>query len=457
MVNHLYLPRDPIQTFLNAYTLCEAHRSRIHNLLQGDNEQDDYGRRANELRTMLASGATPARLRRKLVRTTDNEILLSALALLTALARHIAQRHAAELSRYSQPYRSSAAFGDVPYWLALDRPCLLAKSIAKRPRKLDELHDRIGRYHEPLVVTAGQHQEWRLTRISVDRSLENQFASRIDSGKFFVTVSPLSYEGVIRGESHRRHPPQPPDAFHLTAIEPLDGQASALRKVLERAYAERAAILVLPELRMPPPLLDVAREFLRRQTLTGERGLLMVAAGSWHVEVDGRFYNRCVVLSHFGEELWWHDKLREFVVTEAKVAAAPDLFGRIGIGSGGGSEAIQRGLAIEFYDSVIGRVAAAICIGFFSPEVEPLLQASGANVFLVPKMTPSMGDIEDRSKALVRTQHAFTFAANCGCVGARAPSFCRWPEAGEWNIGRLDDGKLALLLDLNNLSVSIVD
>jgi predicted amidohydrolase len=232
---------------------------------------------------------------------------------------------------------------------------------------------------------------------------------------------------------------------------------AALQHVLERAYERRAAVLVLPELRMPPPLLEATRQFLRRQAITSERGILVVAAGSWHIDMPGgRRFNRCVVLDHEGEDLWLHDKLREYEITAQNVADKPDFYRPIGVGPGGAVEAIHRGQELQFYDSIIGRLAAAICVGFFSPDVQSLLLASGANLFLVPAMTPSITAIEACSEALVHTQLAYTLAANCGIVGPQAKSFCRWP-AGRDAVRSLDADKTLLTLDLNNTSIYDVD
>ncbi len=454
LLPHMFRVTDHIETFLNAFTLCTTHWNHIFNLLQNDDFSLQYGQIANELRQFLSHDAPEDQYQQLLRAATNDESLILALGCLTAFARHIGYKHGATLARYSQPYRSSNEFGNAAHWLALDQPGALVSSIPKRPRDIDALHATLKRYQDPLLVTPADLDEWKLTRVPVDRALENQFERRIRNRSFRVAVSPLSYEAEIAGISSPRPPPQPADAFHLTSIGPPDHQQAALIKILNDAHREQVAILVLPELRVPPELLDTAKRFLRDQKLSDNRGLLLVVAGTWHVADNGLRYNRAVLLSHAGHPLWTHDKLREYVATSVNVRREPAFFKRIGVGAAGGSEAIQRGLALEFYESVIGRVAAAICIGFFSPDVEPLLQASRANVFLVPAMTPSITDIEARAAALVRTQNAFTFSANCGRVGIEAASFCCWPAAvhpGK-NINWLPATKTMLVFDLKTIS-----
>jgi predicted amidohydrolase len=77
-------------------------------------------------------------------------------------------------------------------------------------------------------------------------------------------------------------------------------------------------------------------------------------------------------------------------------------------------------------------MAVAICVGFFSPDIEPLLKASGANVFLVPAMSPSTSDLQAVAKSLARAQSAVTLVANCGQTGSigKGFSFYQLPSKG---------------------------
>lgn len=441
---------DPVQTFLNVYTLCEPKCSEILNLLR---ERDfDYQARADNLLRSLNHGFSP-----HLSWAGDDQTLLEGASLTNALSRHIARRHGPGLRHRSEPYCTSDSFGALPYWLASKGPSAPTSSIHGIPRDRNQLHPTFQRFHEDLLVTPGRLGEWTLTRIAANRAVEHELERRMLGMEFRVAVSPLSPDAELAGESQPRSSPRPPQEFHLTSTGPVERQAQALRHVLERAYERRAVILVLPELRLPPPLLDIARNFLRRQTITAKQGLLMVAAGSWHIDVPGgRRFNRCVVLGHDGRDLWAHDKLREYEITPQNVADNPGAYRAIGVGPDGAVEAIHRGQTLQFYDSPIGRVAVAICVGFFSPDVRPLLQASGANLFLVPAMTPSITAVEACSDDLVHTQLAYTLVANCGHVGPKARSFCRWPAA-RGNIRRLGAGKLLLTLDLNDTSIYDVD
>lgn len=437
---------DRIQTFLNAYTFCKSRWSRIYNLL--NQRELDYSRQASDVLRALSRESPP-----QLDWEIDDQILIQAAALTHALSQHIAEKHGSDLSAHREPYRTSVSFGNLPHWLALVSPSPLTSSIPLRPRSLNQLHMTFQRRcHEQLLVTPARVEDGELARVAANPQIENFLERRVRGKSFRVAVSSLSQEADLSGESRPRASLLPPHGFHLTSTGPVERQLEALQYVLKHAYERRAAILVLPELRMPPPLLEVAREFLRQQAITDEQGLLVVAAGSWHVAMpDGRRFNRCVVLRHDGEDLWSHDKLREYEITPENVKEHPETYRAIGVGPGGGVEDIERGQTLQFYDSVIGRLAVAICVGFFSPDVHQLLLSSASNLFLVPSMTTSNTDIRNCATLLVRAQHAYTLVANCGHVGARAPSFCQWPSKGE-NIRELEAGKQLLTVDLRNIS-----
>lgn len=461
LVAGIYPAADLVQSFLNAYIICEPRQIYIENLLQDGHWNDEYVSISNQFRKWI--GANKGVETRNFLAGAGDEdsALVRAAAFLTASSSIIARQMGAELSRYrSSPFQSAPSFGGTFWWLALDKPGLLVQRIPGTPRHSEALDSTIRKYHDGLLVTPASLGEWSLKRIGARKGTENLLQARANEGTLHLAASPLSSAAKLRGESTERKPPDLPYAFRVTSIEPIGAEKAALLDVLRNAYDRGAAILVLPELRMPPELLAVAREFLANQVIEPRtRGLLLVAAGSWHIEEpDDKIYNRCTILDHEGVDIWTHDKLRKFQITAGNVRQAPEFYAEIGVKEGGGEEAIRMGTELQFYDSVIGRIAAAICIGFFSQRVEPLLQTSKADLFLVPAMTSSTRDVKDRATALVRSQHAFTLMANCGTVGNRAESrsFCQWP--GTRNNVRQDDGAHpVLLIDLNDIELQMPD
>jgi predicted amidohydrolase len=431
ILDYIFQGTDSIQVFLNAYSYCQAHEHRASLLLVEDDHATTYYGKSKELQARLKTGASVADLRNNLGNTDGNGVLIETFALLSALAIHIAETQKTAISTSIEPYANSA--GD-RYWLGLNKPPLGGRIPHARRTPL-ELHWMLAECHKRLTVAPAETRAGRLTRIKLDKVLERFCEKRIARSGFRLAVSPLSYQAEIEGKSRRRPQEEYPYAFHLTSVEPIEEQIAALTAVLERASNEGASLLVLPELRMPPQLLEATKNFLRNQHTDEEHGLLMVVAGSWHVEMESRgFVNRCVILNYRGAELWTHDKLRPYVITAENFRTNPDFFRPIGVEEGGGHEDIHRGAKLEFYDSVIGRLAVAICVGFFSPDIEPLLKASHANLFLVPAMSPSTSDMEVVAKNLARSQSAVTLVANCGKVGRlgkdKGLSFYQLPSRG---------------------------
>lgn len=455
VIDQLFRSEDLIQIFLDTYTLCQANWANAKDLFQIEHHDDAYWSKTKILR-QIAGKNHPIFKLRDAVAFGDDHALVRAFALLTALAKQIEKRHGTKLSRYTSPFSNSA--GEL-YWLALDKPGRIVKRISsnKLPRRMDQLIHSFRSYHAPLLVTpvrlvTPDRLELELTRISMNEGLENLLAWRLKKGQFCIAVSPLSYKAEIKIEPHYRQS-YLRDKFHVSSVGPPAEQLAAIQAALEDASAKGVSILVLPELRMPPALLEETKQFLRWQSLVDEeRGLLMVVAGSWHVaDREGHRANRCVVLDYYGNELWRHDKLLEFVITAGNVKESPQAYQQMGIREGGATEAIHCGKRLEFYDSLVGRLAVAICVGFFSQEVEPLLWASGANVFFVPSMTPSTTDLEARANALVRSQNALTFVANCGHVGPNARSFYQLPIKNA-KPRRLRQGRRMLLFDMSELT-----
>jgi len=241
-----------------------------------------------------------------------------------------------------------------------------------------------------------------------------------------VALSSLGGAAQLEGEALPGFPPAEPSRFRLTGLANGPEESANLLSTLREASALGAAILVLPELRVTPPMEGAIQQFLAK----GGHSLAVVVAGSWHYAAGAGWENRCTILGARGEVIWQHRKLREYRVTAENAAAAPDFFARVGIGVNGGSEAISPGRTLEFCDTPIGRLCVAICVGFFHPDLQPALAASRADYFLVPAMTPRTRDLHEVAGQLAR-RWAATLVSNCGVVGPKAPCFSRKPFKNE--------------------------
>ncbi len=172
---------------------------------------------------------------------------------------------------------------------------------------------------------------------------------------------------------------------------------------------------------MPPELDAQLKSFLKAQTaddLLSGKGLILVAAGSWHVGVEGGApVNRCELLDYSGRVVWSHHKMAEYRILATATEPAS-------------SEWIRLGSQLEFCDSPWGRIAVAICVGFFHPPLLPLFEASRADLFLVPAMATRVLQMKETASRLVGTQFAASFIANCGKTGGTGErSFFHTPLA----------------------------
>jgi len=180
----------------------------------------------------------------------------------------------------------------------------------------------------------------------------------------------------------------------------------------------------------------------RERQRTGPRRVWELAcAGRWD------YVNRCSVRDHQGNEVWTHDKLAEFNITEENVAQS-DFLKASGFDATGGVEGIRSGTRLEICDCALGRVAVAICVGFFHRPLEDLLVKSGATLFLVPAMSPDLERMHERAHALVGSQHAAVVVANCAKAGQgkdKGRSFYLLPETNAQPVPIENNQKLLVL------------
>ncbi|MBI3681725.1 MAG: hypothetical protein HY235_15195 [Acidobacteria bacterium] len=427
-----------LQMVVNAYQVC---RDNIVALKRARIPQSEFTRLAQELERRFLStlesnvGSPPllqtdiGTLRSDLYAGSEEEALVRCGAFLKALARHVSHQLRRQPDALKEPVETSANLGSRRYFVAPKLPNLSEIRLpgSKRLSRTDEeVAEMPSSYHAGLDIWPERAGEWALVRIPLrDPVTDTLLRKRLKNGTLKVAMSPLTLDADIRGRCEPGFPSNEPARFIVDSVGVEPPQLATLQHVLQRCRDEEVSVLVLPELRMPPNFTALAADFLRDQPpaeLKQGRGLLLVAAGSWHVRSpSGReWVNQAILLDHAGRRLWTHDKLAEFRITPENLTADPHLSARLGLNRHGGVEAIRVGDRLEFCDFSIGRVAVAICVGFFHAPLESLLKESRAGVFLVPAMSPVVTDMADRARALVRSQRAFTFVANCGSVARKA-------------------------------------
>lgn len=434
----------------NCYTLCRMFRVDLGNILRNRadlNNQYDFSKR--QFKTILDRVLDVRRpsvvkdlreLRGALGAANRDAALVQCAALLRALSLHIADEVKGP-SFGTEPVSVSPRLGGGSLLISRKIENAIAERCKKRPRIDNDVSETLARYHWPLEISPAQVDRWSLVRCLLPRVTSKLMTDRLERNNVKIATTPFALDARIRGYCLSDFPSNQAAHFRVSSVGDLAAQTALLDTIFSQCRNEGISILVLPELRVPPVLLDAIRRLLREQPydeLESGRGLLLVVAGSWHHEEDGRCSNRCVVLDSAGDTVWVHDKLAEFNITPENVKESPILKDQLGINDHGGVEAITVGRTLEFCDTPLGRLCVTICVGFFHQPLEQVLISSGANIFLVPAMTPKTERLKDRAHALVGSQHAATFVANCGAVASRggtkpiepdASSFYLIPEA----------------------------
>lgn len=391
-----------------------------------------YMRLRREFHKLLQANRVPGRvlaqsemdsIREQLRFPTLQEGLVRCAALLKALSLYIAEEQAWLTGFEQLTVRSSPAFGAEEFIITPDAASAIVERLPHEhlPRLDEEISETLTCYHRGLRITPVEVGAWRLRRCVLPSTTDALLRLRVNRGPMKIAMTPLTHDAGLKGRPVPGFPSEEPDRFLLESVGDEEPQIRLLADILERSHREGISILVLPELRVPRNLLQTVVEFLQQQSCDLERGLLLVVAGSYHVQdaETGKWVNRSVVLDCRGDVIWAHDKLSEYHITAENVAAHPTLKKQLGISDRGARECIQPGTTLQFCDSALGRLSVAICVGFFHQPLMQLFIDSGANVFFVPAMTPKVKDIDQCARSLVRSQHASTFVANCGTVALK--------------------------------------
>ncbi|MEW6210544.1 MAG: hypothetical protein AB1631_19425 [Acidobacteriota bacterium] len=429
----LLIPNNnTLRMLVNCYRLCRSNSTLLASFRGSDSHQAQlYKRSSMDFRLflhnnrdadfpMLQKDILP--IKERLRADDPGEILIRCAALLFALSDYIEKEIEESFMREHKGVRPADELGELDILVTPKAAGVIAETLEEeeKPRIESEVSEMIDKYHPSLCLTPLNVGEWKLVPCHLPRMTAELLNSRVGDKQLKIAMSTLSLDARLKGRSLPGFPEDEPPRFLLDSVGEERPQIELLKKILQQCRDQGVSILVLPELRMPPALLDTVKKFLQDQSWSGlqsGKGLLLVVAGSWHEEIDGRWLNRSYVLDCMGNTVWMHDKLAEFNISRKNVRDNPGLKKQLNINDHGGKEAIFRGTSLEFCDCAVGRLAVAICAGFFHKPLEPVLIASKVNIFLVPAMTSDARPLLKRADELVRSQHAATFVANCGTVG----------------------------------------
>jgi predicted amidohydrolase len=421
------------QILANCYWLCaEPHNfSRLASVFTNEPGLANlYRTLVSEFGGILNRDRGPvSALRQRLYSDTVEEALIRALSLLRALSANLVTLD----QRYKAPTFDPISvtpnlWADCPELSVSPRPSSrVSPDLA--PSQEEDQGLLISEFYPELHIAPCRIGACSLVRLELPRHTDEWLEDRIRKGKLKIAVSPLFAEVEFDAGPVPGFPADQPARFRVPGVKDEARQIERLKQVLNRCKMRRVPILVLPELRIAGALLDMTRDFLRAQT-DEEReaggALLIVVAGSRHIETTTGWVNRATILDTHGEVVWEHDKLVSYRIHKKNVTG--ELQRILGLNEHGGIECIQPGESLTYFDCSLGRFTVAICVGFFHPKVEPLLKGSGATWFLIPAMTPRIRQLEESAGTLVNSQRAATFVANCAAVGIeKARSFMRLP------------------------------
>lgn len=378
---------EPLVTLTHLLHLCrDDHRA----LWEGAEDQHSIERAASLRRHLADTLPRPAsaadlepHVRRALVEAFEDPGIAPVLVART-LAELLDERYChtfAESFRRRSPYQP--AVGDpVP----LDSPDLrdvLAMHSTSPPWRLANRLDETRH-----IRLAG---EWAVQfRIVFDYSLFETLAGAIDADTILASCHPnrsLDELDLTRGTDHRTFPiaPEDPERQHIE-----------INRLLARATAAGASIMVLPELCVTEQLARTLQEWVRRP-----EGPRLLVVGSYHQAsstdnlLPARRRNTAIAWVRGHDQPLTHDKYSpadQPVVEDIQPDGWPEL---------------------RVYVTADGwHLAIAICRDLLNPQAVNALSEAGVNLLLVPAMSATLMPFGGPVAHLVGARQALVVVAN---------------------------------------------
>ena len=318
-----------------------------------------------QFRQILKSGKIPA-LRDMLAAKTAEESLILASSLLRALSGHVVTVEGyLKVPTFEPVYVTPTFEPDCPDLSIAPRPSARVNPL-KTPSQESDQALTMDEFHPELHIHARKIGACALEWKSLPRRTDEWLEDRINKGRLKIAVSGLLNEVDFDAGPVPGFPPDQQVRFRVPGVKDEGRQIEHLRQVLNACKERRVSILVLPEIRVTGALLAATQDFLRAQSdLDRDAGnaLLVVVAGSRHVETETGWVNRAAVLDTDGDVVWEHDKLLSYRIHDPETIER--LRPTLGLNEHGGIEAIIPGRSLTYCDCSLGRFSVAICVGFF--------------------------------------------------------------------------------------------
>lgn len=303
-----------------------------------------------------------------------------------------------EASAFIEPFhralREKEELPDVPIAAALaaldqflgqsERPVEIRRSVRVPDGSLYHVVPRPNGWHSPYGEEKCDFREYWARRFHCIPAVQNGIAVRLAQQD---PTSPLAFpfvavaggfEDGIKPDWHDREAHAPWRATELTNAE---GRWKSVRGYLERARADQASVLVLPELTVDAAVLHETKKWLDSERPTH---LALVAAGSFHKTCDGDYFNVAWLLDGQGRQLLEQRKL-------LPMRRKP-----------GEDEGVLAGRELWLLATNLGLVAIGICLDFCvvpGTAVGALWPAIGPALVLVPSMAEESANVKHIQRA----------------------------------------------------------
>jgi len=171
----------------------------------------------------------------------------------------------------------------------------------------------------------------------------------------------------------------------LDKVENEDELIGEIGQVLDEAARERATLLVFPELTFTERMRQHLVSSLANKPY--ENGPLLTVAGCCHRPGEGvrSAHNEAMLLGPDGQTLHRHAKLTRYTWQEEDKPHR--------------AEGTETGTELGVLECALGNLAIAICLDLFESQLQGVIDASHANVFLVPSLSEKTGDHRQAASA----------------------------------------------------------
>ena len=304
---------------------------------------------------------------------------------------------------------------------AMEHPSLeaLAPCLAVSPVKLNRILLEIAR---PTGI------EWTASSLLLEAGMG-------EPPTLSVHLDPLEHHGLT-GWTQEGRPPV--GWFDEAKINEADeARCVSAVKAAVAAASGPPAILVMPELAATPAVHDALRDALRNAPKKRDKQPPALSViGLYHIPYSGGVVapelrgtiaeaghvNEAVVLGPRGGELWRHRKLSKAYAkakpAKGKKPSVPAV-----------PEDTVLGTSLTIVPTPVGLMAIAICLDSFQKRSRERLERSGADVVLVPSLSPSVERHRTSLRQLAQSLWGATFVVNRGLLDGH-PTQDLWNSKG---------------------------